>query len=765
MRYPSCIVVAASLLASAAVLIGAAGAPVVSGQARVTPSVSPSHRSASILTVEPAPIRFTDEVVPLLTHLGCNQGACHGAQYGKGGFKLSLAGFDPDLDYHNIARQARGRRLSLADPTRSLLLLKATLVVPHGGGRRLEPGSADYRLLLQWLKEGAPGPKPSDPVIAKIDVSPAERVLQPGDSAQHLVVRATYNDGTTRDVTAWSRFNSLNDALATCTPAGVVTPIGRGQTAVMVRYSGQAAVATFIMPFARRPLAPTRETVKGDASAAIDALVAKKQQQLGLAPSPLCDDAAFVRRVFFDLIGTPPTPSEITAFTADTSPDKRAKLVDMLLARPEYADFWALKWGDLLRCNRTSLTPKGMWAFADWIRGQFQQNRPADRFVRDLILARGSAFTNGPSNYYRVASSPQDLAETTSQVFLGTRLQCARCHHHPFEKWSQADYYRFAAFFARVGVKESEDFGVFGGEQMVRINDDGEVTHPKTGAVMPPMPLGIQPVSHTNGSAPDPDAGGDRRLLLADWLTGKENRLFARNLANRYWGYLFGRGIYNPIDDQRVTNPPTNPELLDLLASELARSGFDLKQLLRVICLSKTYQRSSEAIPQNRMDDSFFTHYLPKRLPAESLLDAVDSACGTREKFPDLPLGYHAIQLPDAGVPSGFLDVFGRPQRLTDCECERAAEPNLAQTLSLMNGELINRKVSDGGGRIAKRIADKKSNDAILDELYLASLGRLPRPSERSQVAAILASTPDRKAVFEDVLLTLLNSKEFLFNH
>ncbi len=713
-----------------------------------------------------APISFTNEVLPILTRAGCNQGSCHGAQAGKGGFHLSLAAFDPDLDYRNIVKQAKGRRIALADPVRSLLLLKPTMAVPHGGGRRLEPGSPDYKTLVLWLNDGAPGPKSSDPTVTGIAVYPSERILQKGGSPQRLLVYAAYSDGTRSDVTAHARINSLNDGIAACTPDGVISPVGKGQTAIMARYGGQAAISTIIVPYARTANAPpTAAALPADPSARIDALVAKKQRQLGLSPSPVCDDRTFVRRVFFDLIGTLPKPEELTAFLTDKRPDKRARLVDALLARPEYADYWTLKWGDLLRSNRTNLGPKGMWSFTNWIHDQMQQNRPLDQFARELILAQGSTFTNGPSNYYRVASDPQSLAETTSQVFLGVRLQCAKCHNHPFEKWSQKDYYQFAAFFARVGLKGSEEFGLFGNEQVVRINDGGEVTHPKTGAVMVPTPLGVQLASLPDGKRPDPDADGDRRRALADWLTSKNNRLFARNLANRYWGYLLGKGIVNPIDDERVTNPPTNAELLDMLADELVRHNYDVKSLLRAICLSQTYQRSSQATPENIKDELFFTHYLPKRLPAETLLDAIDSACGTQEKFPELPKGTRAIQLPDPAVSSDFLDVFGRPQRLIACECERVVEPNLSQTLRLMNGELVNRKVSEGDGRIKRLIEAKKSDSAILNELYLVTLGRPPAWKERTEVLGVLAFATDRKSVFEDVLLTLLNSKEFLFNH
>jgi len=733
------------------------------------PLVRPTPATKAPNKREAAPVSFNNEVVPILTRYGCNQGSCHGAQYGKGGFKLSLAGFDTDLDYINIVKQARGRRITIAEPERSIVVRKAALLVPHGGGRRLEQGSPEFNILLRWLKEGAHGPNALDPTVTRIDVTPGERILQvPGETTQ-LKVRAYYSDGSVRDVTGWTRLTSLNDAIAGCTPTGLVTAAGKGQTAIMARYSGQATVSTIVVPFA--PLTPAETSLstrtRPPTGKSVDDFVTRKQRQLGLVPSPLCDDITFIRRVGLDLIGTAPARLEIERFVADRTPDKRARLVDALLSRPEYADYWTLKWGDLLRSNRANLTPKGMWSFTNWIHTQMQENRPADQFVHELLLGQGSTFTNGPANYYRVAGNPQDLAETTSQVFLGVRLQCARCHHHPFEKWSQTDYYQFAAFFARVGQKSSGDFGLFGNETVVKIQDGGEVYHPKTGAQMRPLALGVVPAVLMSGAKPaDPDINGDRRLALADWLTNGSNRLFSRNLANRYWGYIFGKGIVNPIDDQRVTNPPTDPELLDYLADELVSSKFDLKHLLRLICTSKSYQRSAETTKENRKDELFFTHYYMKQLPAETLLDAIDYACGTREKFSDLPLGTRAIQLPDP-VGNDFLDTFGRPQRLIACECERYSEPNLSQTLRLMNSPMINNKVGDGNGRIAKLIGQKRSSEAILREIYMASLGREPRAREKEMVLGVLAFTPvkQQKSVFEDVLLTLLNSKEFVLNH
>ena len=748
-------------------------------QTTISPHKSGSSKNAPNKAIKPdstlkSPVSFSNEIIPILTRYGCNQGICHGAQYGKGGFKLSLAGFDPDLDYTNIARQSRGRRVAAAAPAQSLLLLKPSLAMPHGGGKKLDGSSADYQTLLRWVQEGMPPPKNSDPVVTKIEVSPAEKILQKTGDVAQLTVIATFSDGKKRDVTAHTRLNSLNDAVVSCSPEGKVVAINRGQSAIMVRYGGQAAVSILMVPFSTalnlspKATKPKIVSNSSDKERGIDLFVNRKLSQLGLVASSICDDRAFIRRVGFDLIGTPPTQDEIALFFKDRSTNKRQKLVDSLLARSEYADFWTLKWGDLLRSNRTNLTPKGMWSFTNWIHAQIGTNRPVNQIVRDLLLSQGSTFTNGPANYFRVATNPQDLAETTSQVFLGVRLQCAKCHHHPFEKWTQADYYQFAAFFARVSQKGSGDFGLFGNETVIRVQDGGEVYHPKTGAKMSPTPLGIQLAAiPAGGKAPDPDADGDRRKGLADWLAGKDNRLFARNIVNRYWGYLLSKGIVNPIDDLRVTNPPTNPELLEYLTDELISHNFDLKSILRLICNSKTYQRSSEANWQNEKDELFFTHYYPKRLSAESLLDAIDYACGTREKFNELPLGTKAIQLPDPLVNNDFLDTFGRPQRLIACECERVAEPNLSQTLRLMNGNGVNAKIADGNGRIAKRLAEKHSDDYILKELYLSSVGRAPNPRERKLVMAALgfSSETERKPIFEDVLLTLLNSKEFLLNH
>src|SRR5579871_1759426 len=461
---------------------------VLSVSTYAAPPNSP-HSIPAAPSAKPRPVSFLNDVEPILTRAGCNQGACHGSQFGKGGFKLSLAAYDPDLDYAAITRQGRGRRISCVDPASSLLLKKPLLALPHQGGRRLEAGSPDYHTLLLWLQQGAPGPDPHDPHITALHVTPERRVLKVNDH-QALTVLAQFSDHTTRDVTAHTRIATLNDGVATVTPEGMVTARGRGETAIMLRYDGLATVARIAVPYARtdRKQAPAPNAAP---ATFVDALIAKRWQDLGLEPSAVCTDGEFIRRASLDVIGTLPTPEEVRAFEAERDPQKFARLIDRLLARPEYADYWALKWGDLLRNSRASLGNKAMWSLREWLHENLLHNRPYDAFVHDLITAQGSAFTVGPANYYRVAKTPQDLAETTAQLFLGQRLQCARCHHHPFEKWSQTDYYQFAAFFARVGYKEDRDYGPLTAEPVVRILGSGEVTHPKTGARMLPTPLAL----------------------------------------------------------------------------------------------------------------------------------------------------------------------------------------------------------------------------------------------------------------------------------
>jgi len=721
-------------------------------------------------TSRDVPRTFENDVVPVLTKAGCNMGACHGALNGKGGFRLSLLGFDPAADFASIAQENEGRRIVVTDPAESLILKKATMTVPHAGGIRFKADSYEYQVVLGWLKDGSAGPQPDAPEITGVEVLPAERtthLAQPElkvafpqakgapkpvalHQGQRLVALAKFRDGHVEDVTRKAQFNSLNDGVADAADDGQVTMAAKGATAVMVRYRGMATIARMIAPYRELPVQPAVAR-----SNYVDALVAARWKQMGLLPSPRSTDAEFIRRVYLDVLATLPTPDEVRAFLASTDPEKRSKLIDAALDRPEYVDNWTLKWGDLLRNNSDKVQPKGMWSFYNWMRASFRENKPMDRFARELVTAQGSAYTTGPANYFRVASNPADLAETTSQVFLGVRLACAKCHHHPFEKWTQDDYWQMAAFFARVGLKGSQEFGIFGGEQVVRVNPSGEVANPRTGKVMKPKPLDGEP-------SDDPI---DRRRALASWMTDPRNELFARNIVNRYWGYMMGRGIVEPVDDIRVTNPPSNPELLEALAKDFVTNGFDVKKLLRQILNSDTYQLSSNPTPDNKLDEVFYSKYAVKRMGAEELLDAVNAATGTTEKFPNLPAGMHAVQLPDPKVQNYFLDTFGRPLREIACECERSAEPNMAQALHLMNSDFVQNKVAAKTGRVGKLLEAKKPDDEIVQELYLATVSRPATPEEAARALQGVSLAPNKTEGFEDLLWALLNSREFMFKH
>jgi hypothetical protein len=702
------------------------------------------------------PVEFSREVVPVLTRGGCNAGACHGASLGRGGFRLSLLGYDPAFDHGQIVQSAEGRRVVLSDPERSILLLKPTLALEHGGGERFTSRSREYQVLKSWLEDGAPEPAARDPHPTALQVWPAHRVMVPGEQ-QQILVRATWSDGKTEDVTSTAQFDALNEAVAAVTPAGLITARSRGEAHVMVRFLGQATVVQVTLPYAagatggsHPPLAvsPGRNF--------IDEKLAAKWKELGLAPSPLCGDEEFLRRLSLDAIGTLPTPQEVRDFLADKSPDKRDRAIDRVLNRPEFVDFWALKWGDLLRINRDLLNDKGMWSFHNWVRASLRDGKPTDEMVREIITAEGSTFTEGPANFYLASRNPTDWSETTAQLFLGVRMQCARCHHHPFEKWSQDDYYGMTAFFARLGTKNSQEFGLFGRETVVFLRPAGEVSQPRKGTVKP-HPL----------DGPVMDDPFDRRRKLAEWLTAKDNPFFARNFANRFWAYTMGRGLVEPIDDMRATNPPSIPEVLDALATDFAGHKYDLKHLLGTIFRSRAYQLSAQAVPANEADagGTYYTRYLRRRLTAEQLADALDFVTGTREKYTGLPLGTRAIQLPDTKVRSFLLDVFGRPPRQITCECERTAQPNIAQALHLLNSDFLNKKIEAPAGRVETLLKAKTPLPALVEELYLATVSRRPTAEESRRALAWIGEAPTPKEGVADLLWTLVNSREFLFNH
>jgi hypothetical protein len=708
---------------------------------------------------QPPQVSFTGQIRPILNKAGCALAACHAAQHGKGGFKLSVFGSEPDKDHLAIVREATGRRINPLEPDRSLIVLKPTMQLPHGGGRRIEKDSVEQQMLAAWVAGGAHPPRKEDPEVVQLFVQPDKRVGEVG-LTQQLRVEAQYSDGSRADVTALARFDSLDEGVVQVTPSGHVTAVGRGQAAVMIRYEGQATISLFVVPYATEV-----DLSDWQSHNIVDELAVAKFRELGLPPSPPCDDATFLRRAMLDAIGTLPTPDEVRAFVASSDPDKRTKLVDRLLGltgdpsldtyNDAYAAWWSLKWSDLLRNNSADLGEQGMWAMHNWLREALRTNRPLDEVVRELITARGSIYTRGPANYYRVHKDASMLAEATAQLFLGVRIECAKCHHHPFEKYSQDDYYGLAAFFARTGTKNSEEFGLFGREQAVIVRDSGEVRHPRTGQVVPPKLLDGPPADHPL----------DRRIPLAEWLTSPDNPYFARSVANRYVGYLLGRGLVEPVDDLRSTNPPTNPPLLEAIARHFVQHHYDLKQLLRLIMTSRLYQLDAQPTAANASDSKFYSHFTVKRLPAEALLDAIDRVTEVPTKHRNLPLGTRAIELPDAEYPDYFLNVFAKPRRVSVCECERSPDPSLAQALHTLNGDTLTAKLRDPKGRIARLLKEQKSHEQIVEELYLAALSRFPTAEEIHASRELKEEAASPADFYQDLLWALLNSKEFLFVH
>ena len=700
-----------------------------------------------LAATEAATPSFRNDIIPAVTKLGCNSGRCHGSQYGKGGFKLSLLGFDVASDYNAIVKNLKGRRVNLNDPTASLVLRKPTLTIPHGGGLRFAVDSSTYNLLLSWIAAGVPEPQATDPRLTSVDARPASRTLIVGEKFP-LKVTARFSDGSTRDVTQTCRLEVLNDNVAGVSPQGVVTAKAGGRAAVLARYMGKTAVVNLLTPYALLDERSPFET-----NNYIDEILAGKWEQLGLRPAGLSNDTQFLRRVYLDLIGILPSEAEVRAFVSDTSEDKRSKVIDYLLERPEYQDFWTLRWGDLLRVTRNGMGEKPMWNFNRWLHRSMGENRPINEMVREILVSRGQPNRENVSAFYKMTRSPEEAAEAVSVTFMGLRLGCAKCHQHPFEKWGQDDYYGMAAFFARLDSKPDADYG----QATLRLKPTGFVRHPKTQQVVRPSILGGDTFGYE----------GDLRIKLADWLTSDTNPWLARNFANRFWGYVMGRGLIEPLDDIRDTNPPSVPELLNALAMDLQKSGFDQKHLLRRITNSRVYQLDSRPAPGSPSDNTFYTFYSPKRLLAEQLLDAITYATHTPDKFPNLPADLRPIQLPDPEVPSEFLDLFGRPRRLVPCECSRLNDSNMNQVLSLMNGEYMQEKIASPSGRVASLFQLVPLKQAVAN-LYYATVSRPPSNEEFSQTMEILGqrrNAEEKRQVLEDLLWVLLNSREFLFNH
>ena len=693
---------------------------------------------------------FLRDVVPALTKAGCNAGTCHGSFQGRGGMQLSLLGFNPAQDIDSIVKQGRGRRISVTAPEHSLLLRKPSAQLPHGGGQVLPPSDPAYRVLRDWIAQGAEVPVGTLPHVTGLDVSRKDLVMRPGESVA-LRVQATWSDGIEREVTPWALYDAGPADVATVTRDGEIHAVKSGRLAVAVRYMGQVAAVTVTVPFATKT-----ELANFERRNYLDELVAAEWQKLGLSPAGPCDDASYIRRVFLDLAGTLPTPDELRQWSGSADPHWRAKLVEELLERPEYVDYWTLQWSDLFRAHRRFLGEKGLGSFRNWMRETIRANRPVDQWTREMLTARGNLYTNGPVAYYFIDSTPQDLAETTAQVFLGVRLKCARCHHHPFEVWSQEEYYGLAAFFTGVKKKDTREQGQFGGSQSIRVEASGGLAHPLTGAMVGPRMLGETPLELSS----DVDA----RPELAHWITDPANPYFAKNIVNRYWGILFGRGLVHPVDDLRATNPAVYPAVLDALAADFVAHQYDLKHLLRTICQSNVYQRAAELLPARDEGGVFLTHRVPRRLPAETLLDAIGQATGSAERFTSMPEGTRAISLADSDVRSTFLDIFGRPKRTTTCACERASELDLRQALHLVNSEQLSQRIGASTGRVAQLLAARKSDAEICDELYLATLSRLPEEGERAAINAHLAASSARQETFEDLLWTLINCAEFAFS-
>lgn len=698
-------------------------------------------------------INFITHIQPILSKAGCSGGSCHGAEHGKNGFKLTVFSYDPELDYLAITRGAQMRRINRAEPTRSLILMKPTMAVPHGGGERFSVDSYEYNLLRMWIEMSAPRGATDAARVTDITVTPKSVVLTPGDD-QHIVVMATYSDGTLQDVTRETQFSTNDDGVATVDNSkGITTAEGPGETGIAATYAG------FVKSV--RIQVPQQVTLPENAyddfktvSNPVDKWTLSRWKKLRIAPSEQCTDSEFIRRLSFDLIGTLPTPEEVKNFVADKTDTKRADLIDKLLERPEYVDYWTMEWADMLRVNRSFIKEKGMWAFYRFLYENVRDNTPWDKLTQEIITSRGRAYQNGAANYFRISKNPKDLAVATSQIFLGVRIQCAECHNHPFDQWTQEDYYSFSAFFARTKTKGGDEEG----DEIVHFVKSGEINHPRTNEVMPPKGLVGKPYE----KLPDDI---DRRTKLAEWLTSPDNPFFAKNMANRIWRMFFATGIIEPTDDIRASNPPSNPELLDMLAKYFKENNYDPKQLIRLICSSQTYQLSSLPNLWNKIDRNQFTHYFAKRLGAEQLLDAVSSATGVPEKFTGFPAGTRAVQLPDPQVENYFLQVFGRPSRQIVCECERSEDANMAQALHMINSQNLQTKISDEKGRVAKLIKTGTSPGDIANALYLATFSRFPTPEESKRATAVLMQSPNRQEAAEDLIWALMNSREFVFNH
>jgi hypothetical protein len=742
------------------------------GQATITGTLQ-GHRAVATVNVKDFEATtawsFRNDVLPVMTKMGCNSGPCHGAAAGKNGFKLTLRGYDPEVDYYTLTHQALARRTEVMEPARSLILLKPTLTIPHGGGRRFPVDSPEFKVIAGWLAQAMPAPKDSDARVTKIEVLPGEASLRPG-AEQQLLVTAYFSDGHTADVTRWAKYDSGDEGVATVDNNGHVTMHSNGEAPVTVWYQSHVTFARLRIPFSWK----LEEAVFQKASRHnyIDDAVLKHLQVLHIPPSPPADDAELMRRAYLDAAGILPRPAEVERFLKDPSPEKRNRLVDDLMKRTEFVDYWAYKWSDLLLVSSNHLSNEEMWSYYNWIHNSVASDKPWNQFATEIVTATGNTVENGAANYWLIHRDPLDISENMAQAFLGINITCAHCHNHPLAKWTQKDYYGMANLFARVRLKTFAPSGArpavgpLFNNVTVYSAPTGEFSDDRFMMVLPPKPLDAQQLAN--------EAPGDTRFYFSTWLTSPENPFFARNIVNRIWRNFFGRGLVEPVDDMRDTNPATNDALLNALVKDFVAHNYDVNYLIRTIMQSATYQASSTPLKENTDDDKYGSHYVIKRLPAEVMLDAYSQVTQVPEKFDGYAAGMRAMQLPDTAVTSYFLTAFGRPLRQQTRESERTSVPTITQALHIINGDTLNNKLRDPDNSVDMMIRLGFSDEQILNYLYLASFSRYPKDSERSALTGALASAEQqktsgvddpRRAALRDMTWSLLTSQEFMFNH
>lgn len=752
--------------------------PVSNGTATLTAQVGDQTATVQVVVSgqeKPTEYGFRSDVLPILSKRDCNAGGCHGALAGKGGFRLSLNGYDPESDYFNIVKQDKGRRIEFAAPEMSLLLNKPTTAVPHKGGLKLPRDSEDFHVLAEWIAHGATPPEPSDAVTERLEVFPNASLQKVGDT-QQFSVRAHYSDGTSRDVTHWVRWSSTNDTVSQVNDEGLATIMGPGEGAIVAWYDSKLAIARTTVPYPATADADATLADKRKPRNFIDEHIDAQLTRLNLIASPNCTDAEFLRRAYVDTVGRIPTLQETQSYLADVSEDKRDKLIEKLLESPEFVDYWSYKWSDILMLNGTLLRPAALKAYYQWIHGHVEKNTPWDQMVREIVTSTGESTENGATNFFALNQSPEEMTENASQAFMSLSIGCAKCHNHPLEKWTNDQYYAMANIFSRVKAKGWGGEGRSGdGARTLYVATSGELVQPRTGKPQPPTPLDGEPMAF--------DSPKDRRIQYAQWLTSPENPYFAKAITNRVWANFYGVGLVEEVDDLRISNPPSNGELFDAATQHVIDNKFDLKALMRTILQSNAYQRSSKPVAGNQAESRFYSRYYPRRIMAEVLHDAVVQVTGVPSKFDTVafpgndkqktdfyPEGTKAIQLYDSAIENYFLSTFGRNPRNIVCECERSSEPTMVQVLHISNGNTINNKLQSKESRAEKLLQLRRSglsDEALVDEIYLTCFSRYPTPDRRRQLVQFLppVNSDEERATIEDLFWGLLSTREFLFNH